>query len=545
MPDLALLAGGLLIGMLLRHFRIPTGWFNRLANRRAAAILLCAGIATIPRLLLLPWLAYPEPSIHDEFSYLLGAQTLAAGRLTNPTPAGWPHFESFHINLIPTYQSMYQPAPSLFYALGILAGGSPWWGVWLSMGLMCGAICWALQPVIRPRYALLASLFCALKYGVFTSYSDSYWGGAACALGAAMALGACVRLRVEGGWRQVILLVFGWALLANSRIFEGLLFAVPLGIAAVAWMTRERRIREFCLMAALLATVCAGMGYYNLRGTGRVFEMPYLANFEQYHFVRPFLGTGMLPEPSYRHRSMAKMYEKWEGEPGRLAQSAAGIWTLTGQKFRFYYKQHFSPLLFLALLGTLAALRARRRRLLAWTFLVVAAGLFSVVWRPESAYPAPLLVSFFGLSALGVRYLRAALRGRRAIGMWWTRGIMAGMLLFALGTMVSNGLRGLRHSVEFPLPWNLERVRLIHDLERRGGRHLVLVKYFADHSFHEEWVYNQPAIDEQKVILARAMGGEGDYRLVQHYADRQAWLLKPDERGLPTMLVPWDTARHR
>ena len=544
MPDLALLVGGLLIGLLLRQFPMRTraaSRFNRLANRRTAAVLLCAGVAMLPRLALLPWLTFPAPAIQDEFSYILGAQTLAAERLTNPTPALWQHFESFHINLVPTYQSMYQPAPSLFYALGIVVGGNPWWGVWLSTGLMCGGICWALQPIVRPRYALLAGLFCALKYGVYTSFSDSYWGGSVCALGAALALGACVRLRLDGRLRHVVPLIFGMALLANSRIFEGLLFAIPVGLATAVWMVTRRRFRAFALAVALLAVLFAAMGYYNLRGTGHVTEMPYLANFQQYHFVRPFLGARILPPPPYRHASMARMYEEWEGKPGRLSRSAAGIWVLTKQKFSFYYKQHFSPLLLLALWGTFAALRSRRR-LLAQTFLLVVLGLFSVVWRPLSAYPAPLLVSFFGLSVLGIRYLRAILRSKRVLALCWTRGIVAGMLLLALGLMISNTLRGLRHSVEFPMAWNLERDSIIHDLEGRGGQYLVLVRYASDHPIHEEWVYNGPDIDGQPVILARSMSTSEDCQLIHHYANRQVWVLEPDAEGLPTMLVRWGSS---
>jgi hypothetical protein len=547
MPDLALLVGGFVIGFLLRKCRIcirMAGVWSRLANRRMAAVLLCAGVAMLPRLALLPWLTFPEPAIQDEFSNLLGAQTLAAARLTNPTPALWQHFESFHINLVPTYQSMYQPGSSLFYALGIVAGGNPWWGVWLSTGLMCGAICWALQPLLRPRYALLAGLFCAMKYGIYTTYSDSYWGGSVCALGAALALGACVRLRSQGRLRYVLPLICGVALLANTRIFEGFLFAIPLGLATAAWMIRQRRYRALALAAALLSVLFAGMGYYNLRGTGRLTQMPYMANFQQYHFVRPFLGSGMLPRPPYRHASMARMYEEWEGEPGLLSHSAAGIWKLTRQKFSFYYKQHFSPLLLLALLGTVGALKvnASQRYLLVCTFWLVAAGLFAVVYWPLSAYPAPLLVSFFGLCILGIRYLRAALRRKRALGLFWARGIMAAMLLFALGMMISNTMRGLHHSVDFPLPWNLERVRIVHDLERRGGRHLILVKYAADHPVYEEWVYNGPDIGAEEVIWARSMSNGEDCRLIQQYAGRQVWVLEPDAEGLPTMLAPWGSS---
>jgi hypothetical protein len=116
---------------------------SRLAQHAVASLFVLPLSVMLLRLCLLPWLRVPIPGIHDAFSYLLLADTFAHGRLSNPPPPMWISFETFHVNWLPTYHSMYPPAQGFALAIGQLLG-HPWIGALLSDAAMSAAIFWRL-----------------------------------------------------------------------------------------------------------------------------------------------------------------------------------------------------------------------------------------------------------------------------------------------------------------------------------------------------------------------------------------------------------------
>jgi hypothetical protein len=90
-------------------FELMERSFARLARGKGWAVAVVGLSVIVLRLALLPLFPIPLPFVPDDFSFLLAGDTFVHGRLTNPTPAMWTHFESIHITMQPTYQSMYFP----------------------------------------------------------------------------------------------------------------------------------------------------------------------------------------------------------------------------------------------------------------------------------------------------------------------------------------------------------------------------------------------------------------------------------------------------
>nr|MDP9113764.1 hypothetical protein [Acidobacteriota bacterium] len=293
------------------------GAYHWLASRELLACAFLLFLTLGLRAALLPWLPVPQPAVHDEFSYLLAADTYAHGRIANSTHPFWQHFESFQILQQPTYSSKYQPLPGLVLAFAQKLFGEPWIGVYLSAGLMCAAICWMLQGWIAPPWALLGALLCMLRIGVLSYWMNTYIAGALPAIGGSLVLGALARIWRRRQLGHSVTWALGLAILALSRPYDA---AVLGGVTAVMllWLLRKLHtpLRVVCLNVALPALavlwVCAaGIAYNDYRVTGDALTLPYQAHDRQYAMASLFALAPLRPEPVYHHAIMRKFWAEW------------------------------------------------------------------------------------------------------------------------------------------------------------------------------------------------------------------------------------------
>ena len=517
--------------------RLPRAW--RRAIDLAARPILGELIAASVALALVALVAAerpPIPRIHDEFSYLLAADTFAHGRLANPPHPLWEHFESEHVLQRPMYVSKYPPAQGLFLAVGQVTLGAPIVGVWLSTAMLAGAVCWMIRPWAPARWALAGGLVVAAHPGILAWWGNTYWGGSVAALGGAMLFGGLKRAIDRPRVAPSLAVGTGLVILAASRPYEGAIAGLIAGVWLVrslvagspwacAWISATRIVGPIAVVLALGAGFLA---LYNARTTGDPTRFAYQEHAEQYSASPLFVWQKAPEPPEYRHRKMADFYAGWERGKALRHRSPREVVSRTLEKIGEFWGFYVGPMLSLPLL----ALFIRRRRrgpdaahapragpvwIMHAAVWGVLGGTLLVVWfNPH--YVAPITGPIVLLVVLGLRRLATVSPDGRSLA----RSVLLarGLTLVAMFPALAWAYDG-RAEVR----WSLERERITEQLDAEPGRDLVLVRHGRRYSPHEEWVYNGADIDGSPIVWAWEMGLEGARQLLDYYPDRRAWLL--------------------
>ena len=484
-----------------------------------AAVVLALGFVVL-RLALVPLMPVPVPVVTDEFSHLLLADTLLHGRVANPVPAFWPHFESIHILMRPHYVSPYFPGHALWLAAGQLLVGNAWAGVLAECAGFLIALYWMLRGWMPSRWALFGVLLAGLRFAIGSYWMNAYHGGFLPALGGALVAGAFARLRKRPGLSQGLVFGTGLAILASTRPVEGALYSIPFA-AVLAWKFRRNAVP--LLVASAPVVVCiAALGVYFAQITGSPLVTPYQINQKTYGWP---MTLAFLKPPHVEHSNVefARYYEYEMTEHQRVDGPVHFLEFLTF-RMQEYWRFFLGPALTVPLIMIGRVWRSRRMLLIG-----ASGGLFAVLIEGGASphYLAPAAAILIAIVVECCRHLRAS------------RVYIAKLLPVAMALVLT--LRIGAQSLGLPYTqklnfqsWccrvegNHNKARIAAVLDLIQGNHLVFVRAKTDEYNLLQWIYNDADIDRARIVWARDLGPERNAELAKYYPGRQVWMVDPN-----------------
>lgn len=480
------------------------------------------------------WLAfhqpYPIPFIHDEFGYLLEADTFAHGRLTNPPHPLGEFFESPHILIRPTYMAKYPPGSALFLAAGQVLFGSPYWGVILEGAAMIFAFTLMLTAWVSVPWAIATVTPIVLYQQPTMHWTYSYWGGAVAVTGAALVLFAIGRHIGSRRAFHGLPLALGWVLLFWTRPYEGGVFSLA-ALAIWIWRLRasgnspRRIVNVLAFGSPILVFAFIWTGMYNRAVTGNALELPYVLHQKRYMMQPVFWFQHLRPEPPLNNARLVALHgpNGTEAREWRNDQGWRNQFRHVGDVFKNLAAAS-GPVAFLVILVPFAWRDWRVRA----AAIITAAGVLTLypLTFEFSHYAAP----FSAAIALLAGCAAETIGGKRF-------AVAITCIAVACAAAVAYRWRDKPRGPADQFPQT--RDALISRLTKLAGPQLVLVRYpHPSIDVASEWVFNRADIDAQKVVFAFDLGPARDAELLRYYAGRQPWLVTVDGKCFSVVRLP-------
>lgn len=225
------------------------------------------------------------PAYHDEFSYLLQAETFAAKRLAWPRVEVVPDlFHQFHVLNEDVTISRYFPLTGLWIVPGLMLG-HPIWGHWLAGAMSAVLFFWSARLIMSSGPAFFCGLLIAFSPAL-AMFSNMLLAHHPVMLMLSVFLFAFLKLIQPwlSARRQTALQSFAWALIAGCGLAAAMLgrpmtaagFAAPFG----AWLLCElvrRRTHMIAVLGFAVPLICGFcvLAMMNSAATGDPFRTAY------------------------------------------------------------------------------------------------------------------------------------------------------------------------------------------------------------------------------------------------------------------------------
>ncbi|HYK18678.1 MAG TPA: hypothetical protein VEV37_11685 [Bryobacteraceae bacterium] len=534
--ELGLAALLLVLALISRPWIEPCS--SRFARRTGWCMLVLAVLPVALRLILIPRHPVPTPDLYDEFGHLLVGETLRHFRLANPVHPFHRFFETFFVIQEPSYSSIYPIGQGLAMAIGRAIFGLPWAGVLLACAAFCSLCYWMLRAWISPGWALLGGLLAVIQFGPLNQWTNSYWGGHVAAASGCLVFGALPRIRQAVRARDGLWLGIGLALHLITRPYESLFLYASIALyyaPALRYTADFRRALRPVGTATLPLLAAVGMTLvHNQRVTHSWKTLP--EALSQYQYGVPAALTFQTdPIP---HRALTPQQElEYKSQVSFRSASETLVSYLTRLEFRVRFLRFFllAPL-YIALPFFLLRLREFDYVWLVVTILLFA---FGTNFFPafQFHYVAAIACLFILMSVTGLERLsRITIRGTDAGGDGARVIVFLCFAHFLLwyGVHLFDDRDSALKLAQYETWDNINhrnperRIQVARELAGLQGRQLVFVRYWPNHIFQDEWVYNAADIDAARIVWARDLGASEDEKLLHYYPDRTVWLLEPD-----------------
>jgi hypothetical protein len=277
-----------------------------------------------------------------------------------------------------------------------------------------------------------------------------------------------------------------------------------------------------------------GLGIYLKHVTGSPFVTAYQISQKTYGWPVALAWTPPLPIEN-RHLEMANYYAYEIGEHAKVADPINFIEYFV-LHLEEYWRFFFGPVLTIPLIMLGRVWRSKKM-----LFAGAAGGICAILLEGAASphYLAPAAAVLIAILVECCRHLQAA-RIR-------VLPLLPATMLLVLTLRIGAQQLGLPYTQKLNFQtWccrvegNQDKPRIVAELAKTPGNHLVFVKPKTDPANLFQWIYNGADLASSRDVWARDLGDSENAQLAASMSGRTVWMVDPNIN--PATLAPYDPA---